>query len=404
MSTPLSPHTFTLTRTIQTSPHAVYRAFTTGGGVLDWLANSSDVDARVGGRLYLWDEKGGLVIGKFTHLEKDQTVAFDLAVPSPGQVDVTILAEEPANAERSVLLTFQYRQLETDKILESPQPWWENALDNLQTVLETGLDRRLYARPMMGILISGMVDADAQERLNLPLDYGILVGGTLPAMGAETAGMLEGDVLFEMDHQLIRDYYALAQVIAPHQAGDTIHVAWFRGKDRHDADLILSGRPHPQIPATLAELAEEARQIYARLDGELAEMLDGITEQAAEYRPAETEWNTKEILAHLINTERSMQIWVINIAEGTQFNNWASNNHHLVKSIVDIYPTLPLLLAELRRAEAQTVALLQRLPEEIVTHKGTFHNIVTTLNKEGLSVHTRLHFETIKKLIEEGMK
>jgi uncharacterized protein YndB with AHSA1/START domain len=391
--------TLTLTRTIQAPPQAVYRAFTTIGGLMDWIAYSSDVEARVGGRLYIWEEKGYQVIGKYTNLEKNQHVAFDILAPIPGHIEVSLSTQDNAT-----LLTLEHSQIETEEIFEGYKKQWGNALDNLQAVLETGLDRRLYDRPMMGILISGMVDKDTQERLLLPVDYGILLGGTIPGMGAETAGLVEGDVLVEMDNVPIKDYHALSQVISPHKAGETVHAVWYRGKERHEATMTLSGRPRPQIPATLTELAEEARQIYTRLDGELAELLDGISEETAEYRPAENEWNTKEIIAHLISTERAMQIWVINATEGTLFNNWASNNHHLVKSIVDICATLPHLMAELRRAEGQTVALLQRLPEEIVTHKGTFHNIVTTLNKEGLSVHSRLHLDTIKRLLEEAQK
>jgi len=395
----MSSPTLTLTRTIQALPKAIYRAFTTTTGLMDWIANSSDVEARVGGRLYIWEEKGYHVMGNYTNLEENQRVAFDILAPIPGHIEVSISTQD-----NGVILTLEHSQIETEEIFEGYKKHWGNALDNLQIVLETGLDRRLYSRPMMGILISGMVDKDTQERLHLPLDYGILLGGTIPGMGAEAVGIVEGDVLVEMDNVAIKDYHALSQVIAPHKAGETIHAAWYRGKERHEATMTLSGRPHPHIPATLAELAEEARQIYAHLDGELAEILDGVAEETAEYRPAENEWNTKEIIAHLINTERAMQIWIINATEGTLFNNWASNNHHIVKSIVDIYPTLPHLMAELRRAEGQTVALLQRLPEEIVAHKGAFHNIVTTLNKEGLSVHTRLHFDTIKSLLEGAQK
>jgi uncharacterized protein YndB with AHSA1/START domain len=391
----MSTQTFTLTRSIQVSPPAVYRAFTTATGLLDWLAHSSDVEARVGGRLYGWDQKAGGFLGQFTALEKDQRVAFDLFAPVFGHVDVTLVIQDPTTC-----LTFTYQ----GDAPETVHPWWQNALDALQAVLETGLDPRLYNRPMLGILISGMVDKEAQERLHLPLDYGILIGGTLPGMGAEKVGFQDGDVLVELSGTPIHDYHSIGAVIGTRNAGDTVHVVWYRGKARHAADMILSGRPHPRIPATLAELAEEARQIYASLDVELAEILDEVPESAAEYRPAENEWNVKEIIAHLINTERAMQIWLVNAVEGTLFQNWVSNNHHIVKSIVDVTPTLPELLTELRRAEAQTVALLQRLPEEIVTHKGAFHNLVTTLNKEGLSVHTRLHFETIKRLVEEVMK
>ncbi|NUM47688.1 MAG: SRPBCC domain-containing protein [Anaerolineales bacterium] len=389
----MSSPTFTLSRAIQAPPGAVYRALTTATGLLDWLAHTSDVEARVGGRLYGWDQKTGGFLGQYTALEKEQRVAFALLAPAPAQVDVTLTVE----ADRTCL-TLVYEG-------DAPEPAhtrWANAFDTLQAVLETGLDPRLYNRPMLGILISGLVDKETQERLQLPLDYGILIGGTLPGMGAEKVGFLDGDVLVELDGTPINQYDSIGPVIGSRNAGDSVHAVWYRGKVRHAADMILSGRPHPRIPATLAELAEEARQIYASLDGELAEILDEVPESAAEYRPAEHEWNVKEIIAHLINTERAMQIWLVNAVEGTLFQHWVSNNHHIVKSIVDVTPALPELVAELRRAEAQTVALLQRLPEEIVTHKGAFHNLVTTLNKEGLSVHTRLHFGTIKKLIDEA--
>lgn len=386
----MSSQPFTLTRNIQAPASAVYRAFTTATGLLDWLAHSSDVDTRVGGRIYGWDQKQGGFLGQFTALETDQCVGFDILAPVPGHVDVTLTPQPDHTA-----LTFVYQGEATE------QTRWSTALDALKAVLETGLDPRLYNRPMMGILISGVVDKETRERLQLPLDYGILIGGTLPDMGAEKVGFQDGDVLVELDGTPIHDYDAIGEVIGPRLAGDSVHAVWYRGKVRHAADMILSGRPHPRIPATLAELAEEARQIYASLDGELAEILDEVPESATEYRPAENEWNIKEIIAHLINTERAMQIWLVNAVEGTLFHNWVSNNHHIVKSIVDVTPTLPELLTELHRAESQTVSLLQRLPEEIVTHKGAFHNIVTTLNKEGLSVHTRLHFETIKRLLDE---
>ncbi|GAB4577616.1 MAG: hypothetical protein Fur0022_03470 [Anaerolineales bacterium] len=388
-----------LTQAIEAPLQAVYRAFTTPNGWMDWLAHSSDVEPRVGGRLYVWDEKGNYAIGKYTALEENQRVAFDLLAPTPGHIEVKL-----AFSGNITSLSLEHSPLETPEPYQQTENYWKQALDRLKTVLETGLDPRLYSRPMLGVLISGMVDKASRERLQHPLEYGILLGGTLPGMGAEAVGMREGDVLVALNGFAIQGYQAIGEVIGSLQAGDSVHAVWYRGKERHEADLALSGRPHPHIPVTLAELAEEARQIYASLDGELAEILNGVPETRAEYRPAETEWNIKEILAHLISTERAMQIWLINAIEGTSFNHWAASNHHIVKSLVDVYSTLPELLTELRRAEGQTVALLQRLPEDLVTHKGTFHNIVTTLNKEGLSVHTRLHFDTIKRLLEEAQK
>ncbi|MCB9133951.1 MAG: SRPBCC domain-containing protein [Anaerolineales bacterium] len=394
---PTSP--LTLTQTIQAAPSAVYRALTTPGGLLDWLAQACDVDARLGGRFYVWAEKGPHMLGKISALEKDSCLALDLLAPTDGHLSITLTPQND-----TTLLTFEQTPFATDADQDTARIQWTAALANLQAVLETGLDPRFYNRPMMGILISGRVEKETQERLHLALDYGILLGGTLPGMDAERLGLADGDILVEMEGQPIKNYEEIGQVLEGRTAGETIHLAWYRGKARHEADMILSGRPHPHLPATFAELAEEARQIYASLDGELTEILANVSETAAEYRPLETEWNAKEIIAHLIHTERAMQIWLVNAVDGAPFTHWTTNNHNIVKSIVDVTPTLPELLDELRRAEAQTVALLQRLPEETVTHKGTFHNIVTTLNQEGLSVHTRLHFETIKRLVDEVMK
>ena len=391
--------TLKLTRTFDATPKAVYRAFTTPGGQMDWFANAAEMDARVGGRFYLWTEVGYQAMGTFTTLEEDRLIAWDMHNPASGQVQITL---SPENGQTT--LTIEQNQLETEEQFQAAKKNWETSLKNLKSVLETGLDRRFYDRPMIGILIAGMVDKEIKERLQLTVDYGILLGGTLPGMGAEAAGLAGGDVLVEMDGIAIKDYHALHVAVTPHKAGDTVHLVWYRGAACHEADMTLSGRKVPHIPATPAELAEETRQLYARLDAELAEILEGITEEEAEYCPAETEWNSKEILAHIITTERAVQIWIINALEGTLFHNWASNNHELVKSIVDIHPTLPRLVAELRRTEGQTVALLQRLPPEILDLKGAYHNIATYVGKDGLPVHTRLHYDTIKNQIEEARK
>ncbi len=392
-------HTFTLTHSYHATPSAIYRAFTTPGGLTDWIAGYSDVDTRVGGRLFIWEEKGYQVMGKFTALEQDKLVAFDVLGPIASHVAVSISGDGAA-----ATLTLEHSGLEKEEYVTGYQERWQNALTNLQSTLETGLDRRFYDRPMLGILIAGSVDAKNQERYRVPEGYGIIVNGTVPGMGAEKIGLIDEDVIVEMDNIQLTDYYALERAVSPHKAGDSVPVAWYRLGEKHRADLPLSGRPIPEIPPTPAELAEAARQLYARLDAELAEILDGATESEADYRPAETEWNAKEIIAHTIATERAAQIWIVNAAEGQVFNNWASNDHLLVKSIVDIHTTLPQLTDELHRAEGQTIALVQRLPATITQFKGAYHNIATNLGKHGLALHTRMHYDVIKNLLETARK
>jgi len=385
-----------LTRTFDATPKAVYRAFTTPSGLVEWVANSCDLDPRVGGRLFIWSETGFQFMGKFTELEPEQHIAFDVHAPTPSHVNLTITAENGLAS-----LTVEQSNLTKEKAAEY-RARWETALDNLKSVLETGLDRRFYDRPMLGILISGTVDKDIQERMSLPVDYGILIGGTVPGMGAEGVGLIENDALIEMDGIALKKYHDLHIAVTPHKAGDMVHIAWVSGPEFHEADMTLSGRKIPHVPSTPAELAEETHHLYARLNAELDEILDGVSEDEAEYRPAENEWNIKEILAHLITTERALQIWVANAIDDQVFENWASNDHRLVKSIVDIHSALPHLAAELRRTGGQTVALLQRLPAEILDYKGAYHNVATYVSKDGLPIHGRLHYETIKTLIEEA--
>jgi uncharacterized protein YndB with AHSA1/START domain len=387
-------HSFTLQRTFQAIPKAVYRAFATPGGLMEWIANAAEVDNRVGGRFYLWEDKGYQLMGKITASEKDRLLAVEVAAPIHSHFQITLDAD-PAGS----LLTLEHGDLEKEDYVAQYQTLWQKALDNLQSTLETGLDRRFYNRPMLGILIAGAIDETNRERYEVPEGYGIIISGPVPGMGGEKIGLQNEDVLVELDGAELRDYYALQTAVSPHKAGDIIPIGWRRSGKKHTADLPLSGRPIPVVPPTPTELAEETRQLYARLDAELAELLDGVSEAEADYRPGENEWNTKEIIAHAIATERAAQIWLVNEAEGYRFKNWASNDPTLVKAIVDIHPTLPQLTAELSRTEEQTIALIQRLPPEIVNFKAAYHNIAADLGAHGLALHTRMHYDTIKTLV-----
>ncbi len=374
---------------------AVYRAFTTPGGQMDWFANAAEIDARVGGRFYVWTEKGYQAMGTFTSLEEDRRLVMDLFNPEPGRLQIEISEE---NGATHLLLEQHY--LKDPQAHEAARAAWEDSLENLKSVLERGIDRRFYDRPMLGVLIGGAVDRENFKRYRLPEPTGIILAGTVSGMGAEAAGLQENDVLVEMDGIRLDGYHALQQAIRPHTAGDIIPIAWYRGGERHTADMPLSGRPIPEVPSTPAGLADQVQEIYARLEGELAEILEDVTEEAADFRPAESEWSVKEILSHLILSERALQMWITNTADGRLMQNWGGNDPALVKSLVDIHPMVQELTAELQRSEAQTVALVRRLPPEIVDYRGAFHNIATMIGSHGMAIHTRLHFETIQKQIE----
>jgi uncharacterized protein YndB with AHSA1/START domain len=381
-----------LSRSIQASGEAVYRAFTTSLGLQDWCADAAGLDLRPGGHLFLWAETGYRLLGSVSRLEADECVDWEGSSPQPFAIRIRIAPEKGGSL---VSMSF-----DAEGDLETHLAFWDPALDNLKAVLETGLDRRVYDRPMLGILIGDMLDAEKQAKYGTPVPHGIILSGTLPGMGAEALGLAENDVVVEMGDVQLKHYHAIRDALSGCKAGDRIQVVWYRGAERMSGSLRLSGRPEPFIPATPAELAEYTRGIIDRLDSELAEILDGATEEEADYRPAEKEWSIKEIIAHTIASERANQAWIVSALDGHYLKDVSSNAHSLVRSIVDVLPTLPELTAELHRTESQTVAMIRRLPPEIVEHKGVYTDIATLLGEHGVAVHTRTHYENIRTQLE----
>ncbi|HUF40126.1 MAG TPA: DinB family protein [Anaerolineales bacterium] len=382
----------TLSRTIRAPREAAYRAFTTSIGLQDWCADAADLSARLGGHIFLWSDEGYRLLGAFSRLEENETIEWEELAPRTGRVRIRI---ETENGGSKISM-----ELAADGDLERRLAFWDPALDNLKAVLETGLDRRVYDRPMLGILIGSKVDAENRAKYGSPVPYGVVLSGTVSGMGAEALGLEENDVLVEIGDLPLDDYQALKSTVVGRKPGDHIRVAWYRRGERMEGKLRLSGRPEPFIPATPAELAEHVRGIYDRLDGELAEILDDATEEEADFRPSEKDWSVKEILGHTIATERGVHAWIAGTLGGNDLKDWASNENSLIRAIVDVHPTMPALTGELARAERQTVAMVRHLPPEITTHKGVYANIVTMLGEHGLPVHTRMHYETIRVQLE----
>lgn len=73
---PAKPKALKFKRTIDASPSDVYRAFTNATAIREWMCNAAQVDARKGGRVYLWWNDGAYTSGEFTTLTPDKTVSF----------------------------------------------------------------------------------------------------------------------------------------------------------------------------------------------------------------------------------------------------------------------------------------------------------------------------------------
>lgn len=386
----MTTKTLSFERYIQVPPSAVYYALTNGTALSEWLADEARTDTRPGGRLSLWSNEGITLNSQFVRLEQNQRIVFTWSDTS--QVDITLTAQN--NGTLLHLSHSNYNE-------QWGRPIWPDSLENLPSILETGLDLRFYNRPMLGIIGGVEVTPKLAAEQNLPVSSGVQLQQFVPEMGAAAAGLQAGDILVKLAESEIVAWRSLRPAVTPYKAGDIVEIAFYRGQERMVAQMKLSGRSRPQVPDNAPDLAQAVRQIYARIDGELAELFDGVSEEAAGRPPQASEWSAKQVVAHLIATEITMQAWIATLLNEDEAANWASNSWAWVDAILAINPTVRNLLAELSRCEAQTVALLGNLPAGFTARKGGYLRVADTTIHQ-MPAHTRVHFEQIRQALENG--
>jgi len=114
-------------------------------------------------------------------------------------------------------------------------------------------------RPALGVRTIPITPELADE-MGLPADYGLLIVQVTPGGSADQAGlrggteraylgnmqiMLGGDLIVAIDGEDIQDQQDMAHVMNRHRAGDTVHVTFYRGKRKMEADVAL-GERHEQ--------------------------------------------------------------------------------------------------------------------------------------------------------------
>lgn len=393
--------TLTFDQTLAVAPTAVYHAITNGAALRDWLCTTSQVATRVGGRLYLWWQQGYWATGEFLELVPGQKVVYSWQGRLETAVSKVTITLQPAGS--GTQLTLIHADLPAGEagteMRQGIQDGWEAGLANLKSVLETGLDKRLYDQSFLGILIAGLVTAEQAADLGIEAAGGVRINGTMAGTGAAQAGLQGEDIIVDMGGSETKDFPTLQAALRPYRPGDNIKVTYYRGGNRLQTVMTLGTRPVPDIPDTAAALSEALRTIYADLDAQLDEVIAAAAEAEADYRPDEDSWNAKELLAHLITTERGVQMQAATLLTDGVLDGFPNNPRAWVRSITAVYPTLAEIVALWKRTEAESVALLANLPAEIVARKGSYHNIATSF-LNGLPPHTRGHIAEIQTLLQ----
>lgn len=390
-------------QTITVSPAAVYRAFTSSSALREWLGDVATTAPQPGGRIYLAWNDGYYTAGSFTKLEPGKEIAFTWhgrGEPGPSVVRVTLA---PAGEEGTQLL-LRHEGLGTSEewrtTVEAGEKGWRRSLENLVSVLTKGEDLRFTRRPMLGITVGEFNEKVAVE-LGVPVTEGIHLDGLVEGMGAAAAGLHAGDVMVTIDEKEVRDWPSLSTALSTHRAGDTVEVTFYRGSEKRSVPMTLSGRPIPEMPATLPELAGALRERYEQIEAELDDFFAGVDEAAAFHKPGPEEWSAAEVLAHLIHGERYQNQWLAELANGHEgwHDDWGGNSHAQVAATVAAYPSVAALLDELKRHHAEMEAFIKNLPADFAERKGSYWRLAYDLLEEPF--HHHAHLEQMREAIAQ---
>jgi uncharacterized protein YndB with AHSA1/START domain len=393
--------TLTFTQQINAPVKAVYFALTNQPMLQSWLADTVEVNAVKDGYLYLWWNSGEFyATGKYTKVEEDKLLALawrGMGEPAESQVEYA-LAEKNGGTELKVTHQGLGKGEAWGDVFEEVKQAWPQLLENLQWALERGVDKRVYDRPFMGISIAGVLDEKQAEKLGVPVKTGIRISGTVAGTGAEAAGLQNDDVLVKMGEHELTDFASLTRAIGTFKAEQVVTTAFYRGSEKHSVDMTLSRRPFPEFPNTPKELAEEMRKLYQELDAELEAAFEGASEEESTARPDEAEWSAKEVIAHLIYTERWFQLW-LSTAVGGQRTPGFYNDLGLIEAMANAYPTTADALKDLKACEQASAAAAGNLPDEFVSQKLGYYTLAT-YPLQGMPVHTRGHINQIQAAIK----
>jgi uncharacterized protein YndB with AHSA1/START domain len=378
----------TFTEYIAAPPAQVYRAFATAQGLQEWMADIVEADPRDGGRLYVWWNAGFYATGLYKEAVKDESVRFTWhAKDEPGVSEVAVTLEPRDGGTQLTLVHSGYGEgPEWETTRENHKREWASSLANLKAVLETGVDRRLYDRPMLGFFIGGLVDEAMQKRLNLPVDYGMQVAGTIAGMGAERSGLKQDDVIAMVDGVEVRTFQTIGPVLSKHKGGDVIKTVIYRDGQAMDLDVELSKRPVPAFPLPPAELAELARGVFKDVLKKLKAAIQDATEEETGRKPGEGEWSVREIMAHVLLGELwAAAAWDLH-ADDQKFPAFPGS-HQLVAAYASTYSTKK-LYKELKYTCKLLARMMETAPEKYAQNKAAYF-----LNANDFEFGVRNHWD-----------
>jgi len=403
-----------LVETIVAPSEQVFTAFGSSVAMQSWFSDFAEVAFSEKGRLYYWWNVGYYASGLFTKIIDNELIAFTWSGPDePHGTQVEVFFTTKEDVPKAYAPEVESTKVQATEVmirhsgigagnewaerLAAYKKGWEVGLANLKSVMETGIDKRLYDRPMLGIMPGDLIDEDKAPDLGLPVPFGVVLSGAVEGMGAEAAGLTKDDIIVSLNNHDLKGYQDFNAALSGRKAGDEVEVIFYRDGEKHVVQMILSHRQIPEAPRSAAELGESVGKTYDEMTDERDALFKGVSDAEASARPTPESWSAKETLVHMLYTERWLHL-AISMAVSEQRTGGFTNQLELIAAMASAY-TLDELLTELKLSEKATVASLKALPADFVADKRKFRGFVNGVG-QGFAQHSRSHFDQIKAAIE----
>ncbi|MCI0554794.1 MAG: SRPBCC domain-containing protein [Anaerolineae bacterium] len=382
-----------------------YRAFTNSTSLREWLCDVATVEKHPKGRMYLWWRGDFYSSGHYLELDEDKCIRFRwYSNNDPAPTDVTVSMMEKDGGTLVHLDHDVPNDPSWSKVAESLHQNWVESLENLKSVLETGVDLRIATRPMLGIVPGDFTEEQALA-LGVPVREGLRLDGLVDGMGAQKAGLQRDDVIVEMaGHPIRSDANSLPTAIAGKKGGDTIEVVYYRGPEKKTINMELSKRPMPDVPFSAAELAQKVRELFEPALDELEKCFEGFSDDEAMTRPDPKEWSALEIVAHLVQTERFNSTFLTSLIDGYELttDGFGSNVTAQVEATVKANPSIKLMLDMLRRTVDEVLIYTELISADFTANKGSYYRYGFNLLQPNF--HINAHMEQIKDTLAAARK
>jgi uncharacterized protein YndB with AHSA1/START domain len=395
--------TLEISEIIEAPINQVFQSFSSSVALENWFSDFAEIMPSENGRFYVFWNAGYYADGLVKKVENEKLLHLTWRGQGESkETDVEIkFYEEDGNTG----VTIVHSELGTSGHWEGSsqaiKSGWEYALNNLKSVLETGLDKRIYDRPLLGIYPNQPVDDEMVKKHNLPITTGIQIGGVIEGFGAESAGLQADDVIFSLNGYELKSFDDFSKAIGDVKAGESVKVVFYRGEQERIVDMELSSKPSPDVPDSVVGLAKLVNESYQEFNSEIDKIFDGVTEGDAAFRPGQNDWSAKDTLVHLLYTERWLHL-AISCVVSDQRPGGFFNQLELIRAMSDSY-SLEDLITELKKSEQITVDSIAALPKDFVADRRKYFGFLSTFGK-GFAHHSHSHLPQIKAGIKAARK